>query len=123
MVMTPLPPPNRTTLGLVSLVVPGPDRKRQPAPYSYRIAYRNPDAAVGECVMVWDVYGGRMPYQVAAERDRTGIRYHCTCADAVYRGDVDPRHVCKHVAALLDTFPPSLGEPVLEGGDGRIGMP
>ena len=121
--MTPVPPPNRATLGFLSLVVPGPDRKRRPVPYSYRIAYRDSDAPVGGCVMVWDVSGGRLPYQIAAERVRTGVRYHCTCADSVYRTDRDPGHVCKHVAALLETFPPSLGEPVLEGGDGRVGVP
>src|SRR5438105_2477313 len=80
MAMAPTPQPDRATLGLLSLVVPGPDRKRRPAPYSYRIAFRNPGATEGECVMVWDVYGGRLPYQVAAERNRTGVRYYCTCA-------------------------------------------
>jgi len=112
-------------LGLLSVIVPGPDRKRMPAPYAYRIAYRNPAAGEGECVMVWEVYGGRLPYQIAAERSAGSVVYHCTCADAVYRGEENPDHVCKHVQALLDTFPPlpSLREPVLEGGHGQVGVP
>jgi len=99
-------PRTYTTLGLLSVIVPGPDRKRLPAPYAYRIAYRNAEAGDGECAMVWEVYGGRLPYQIAAERTTDGVVYHCSCADAVYRGEDNPGHVCKHVQALLDTFPP-----------------
>jgi len=49
---------------------------------------------------MWDVMGGRDIYQVVLERQPNGrMRYHCTCADAVYRGENRP-HTCKHVKGL-----------------------
>ena len=58
------------------------------------------------CVMAWEVSGGRGPYQVALERLSPGrMKWHCTCADAVYRGEQDPNHVCKHVTGLLECLP------------------
>jgi hypothetical protein len=51
--------------------------------------------------MLWDVLGGREVYQVALERlPGGGMRWHCTCADAVYRGD--GQHQCKHVKGLVE---------------------
>ena len=89
---------------LLTLVIPGSSRKREAAVYHYRIGYRAPDAGEPGCVMTWNVSGGRMAYQVAAERLETGrLAWHCTCADAVYRHD--GRHTCKHVANLLATMP------------------
>jgi hypothetical protein len=42
-----------------------------------------------------------MPYQVALERDEAGnLRLHCTCADAIFRGE-EQGHFCKHVLGLL----------------------
>jgi hypothetical protein len=82
-------------------VLPGPDRKRTASPYSYRLTYRNPDSQADGCVMVWEVQGGRAAYQIAVERhgaDR--LRVHCTCADAIYRGE-NEGHVCKHVTGFL----------------------
>ena len=38
-------------------------------------------------------------------------RWHCSCADAVYRGEDDPRHQCKHVRGLVD-YLPTVGTPV-----------
>jgi hypothetical protein len=89
--------------GVVALVtaLPGPDRKRTVSPYSYRLTYRNPDPQAAGCVMVWEVHGGRAAYQIAVERhgaDR--LRVHCTCADAVFRGET-AGHVCKHVIGFL----------------------
>jgi hypothetical protein len=89
--------------GVLALVttLPGPDRKRTASPYSYRLTYRNPDPQADGCVMVWEVHGGRASYQVAIERhggDR--LRLHCTCADAVFRGE-EGGHVCKHVTGFL----------------------
>ena len=83
-------------------LLPGPDRKRQARPYGYRLSYRNPDRDAAGCVMLWEVSGGRLCYQVALERDEAGaLRLHCSCADAIYRGETEGR-LCKHVRGLLD---------------------
>jgi hypothetical protein len=89
--------------GVVALVtaLPGPDRKRTASAYAYRLTYRNPDPAAHGCVMTWEVRGGRSAYQLAVERHAAGeMRVYCTCADAVYRGEVEG-HVCKHVSGFL----------------------
>lgn len=80
--------------------LPGPTRKRAEVAYLYTIRYWNPDVATG-CVMLWEVQGGRAIYQIALERDVEGsLRLHCTCADAIYRGEDRP-HFCKHMHGLL----------------------
>jgi hypothetical protein len=57
--------------------------------------------------MSWEVTGGRMPYQIALERSEDGnLRIHCTCADAVFRGEEEGRF-CKHVHGLLRLGGPS----------------
>jgi hypothetical protein len=95
------------TKSLVVAALPGPTRKRTPTPYCYRLTYRNPDPAVPGCSLLWDVLGGRLRYQIALERETDGqLRWHCTCADAIYRGETEPNHVCKHVRGLLN-----LGRP------------
>jgi hypothetical protein len=82
--------------------LPGPTRKRAPSPYCYRLTYRNPDPVAAGCALLWDVMGGRLIYQIALERRDDGeLLWHCTCPDAVYRGENGP-HVCKHVRALLE---------------------
>jgi hypothetical protein len=92
--------------GLLILTLPGPDRRRSLAMYQYRVIYRNPTPAETGCVMTWDVSGGRLPYQISLERTADdGLLWHCSCADAVYRGEDDPAHVCKHVRGLIDTLP------------------
>jgi hypothetical protein len=49
---------------------------------------------------MWEVMGGRDIYQVALERLPGGrLRWHCTCADAIFRCDNGP-HVCKHIRGL-----------------------
>ena len=91
-------------------VLPGPDRRRSRTLYHYRVAYRSADPAQPGCVALWEVVGGRTPYQVALERDDGGhYCWHCTCADAVYRAE-DEGRVCKHVRGLL-AFGPPLPEP------------
>jgi hypothetical protein len=81
-------------------LLPGPTRKRTQSPYCYRLTYRNPHPGEPGCALLWEVAGGRMPYQIVLERsDRGELRWHCTCADAVYRGENAP-HVCKHVRGL-----------------------
>ena len=91
---------NPGVLALVT-VLPGPDRKRTASPYSYRLTYRNPDPQSAGCVMVWEVQGGRAAYQIAVERHAAGeLRLHCTCADAIFRGE-NREHVCKHVTGFL----------------------
>lgn len=92
--------------GLLILTLPGPDRRRSLAMYQYRVIYRNPKPDETGCVMTWDVSGGRLPYQISLERTTDGgLMWHCSCADAVYRGEDDPAHLCKHVRGLIDTLP------------------
>ena len=80
--------------------LPGPTRKRTPSPYCFRLVYRNRDESAVGCALQWDVLGGREVYQVAMERLESGrLRWHCTCPDAVYRGENAP-HLCKHVRGL-----------------------
>lgn len=92
---------------LITLVLPGPDRKRQPVPYHYRITFRAPSAVEPGCVATWEVYGGREEYQISLERTHGGeLLWHCTCPDAVYRADDNnpTPHYCKHVRGLIDLF-------------------
>jgi hypothetical protein len=98
MTATQLPVP--ICIGL-DVLLPGPDRKRTVAPYHFHLRYRRPEQDARGCLMTWDVVGGRMPYQLALERQEKGdLRIHCTCADAVYRGE-QPGHRCKHVEGFL----------------------
>ncbi len=106
-----VPSPAGRTFGLVTLMLPGTDRKRSLSLYQYRVTYRNPDLTEAGCAMTWEVSGGRLPYQIAAERFEGGaIRWHCSCADAVYRGEDNPDHACKHVRGLLEMMP-TLAKP------------
>jgi hypothetical protein len=90
--------------------LPGPTRKRTPSPYCYRLVFSNPDPGGEGCALLWEVLGGREEYQVALERKRSGeLRWHCSCADAIFRGENQP-HTCKHVRGLL-----SLGRKPGEG--------
>ena len=92
--------------GMLIVTLPGPDRRRSLAMYQYRVTYRNPTPGEPGCVMTWEVSGGRLPYQIAVERTAgDDLRWHCSCADAVYRGEDNPEHVCKHVRGLIDTLP------------------
>jgi hypothetical protein len=89
--------------------LPGPSRKRTPSAYCYRLTYRTPDPAEPGCLLLWDVLGGRDVYQIALQRQQGGgLRWHCTCADAVYRGESRP-HLCKHVRGLQALGRPPLG--------------
>src|SRR5262245_11619448 len=81
--------------------LPGPTRKRTSSPYCYLLTYRNPDPRAVGCSLLWDVHGGRLTYQIALEREESGrLTWHCTCADAVYRGELVENHCCKHVRGL-----------------------
>jgi hypothetical protein len=81
--------------------LPGPDRKRSETVYRYRLTYRTTAPEAAGCLMTWEVNGGRMSYQVAVERQEDGrVRLHCTCADAVFRGETEGR-ACKHVRGLV----------------------
>jgi hypothetical protein len=91
----------RASFAIVTVVLPGPTRKRLPAPYQFRVTYRNPDTSEPGCVMTWSVTGGREEYQVAAERTDGGyLNWHCTCPDAVYHGTYRHAYCCKHVHGL-----------------------
>ena len=91
-------------LGYFALL-PGPDRRRSPGLYHYRLVFRGETPDRPGCVGMWEVLGGRMPYQIALERDDAGRHaWHCTCADAVYRAEEQGR-VCKHVQGLLNFGP------------------
>ena len=108
MVSTPNPEVPADPAMLVTSL-PGPSRKRTPSPYRYLLTYRSPEPGAPGCALLWDVHGGRLTYQVALERESSGgLRWHCTCADAVYRGD-SSRHACKHVRGLqsIDRQPAS----------------
>lgn len=97
---------------LITLVLPGPDRKRTPAAYHFRVTYRNPEPGETGCVMTWDVTGGRDVYQIALERGADGRHlWHCTCEDAVYRHENRNDRHCKHVHGLMELFE-TLGNPV-----------
>ena len=50
------------------VLLPGSDRKRTRSPYGYRLIHRAADASQPGCVMSWEVWGGRLLYQVALER-------------------------------------------------------
>ena len=90
-------PRTRLRPNVVYTLLPGPTRRRVASPYRYRLIYRSQEPAVPGCLLLWDVDGGRMNYQIALERQENGLLvYHCTCADAVYRG-ADRPHQCKHV--------------------------
>jgi hypothetical protein len=81
--------------------LPGPTRKRTQCPYCFRLTYRSPDSAAEGCALLWEVYGGRLTYQIAVERDAGGgLTWHCTCADHVYRHEDAAGFQCKHVRAL-----------------------
>lgn len=100
--ITPVPMTCGMTIGLL----PGPNRKRTPRLYGFRVIYRNPDATEEGCLMTWEVLGGREKYQIALERLWTGgVKWHCTCADAIYKGSKNPYHVCKHVRAIQESLP------------------
>jgi hypothetical protein len=88
-------------------MLPGPSRKRVQGLYQYRLIYRHPEPEAEGCLVLWQVTGGRQVYQIALQRDeRKRLRWHCTCADAVYRGEKTAKHVCKHVQGLLAFAPP-----------------
>lgn len=83
--------------------LPGPGRKRARSPYCYRLLYLNSRPLREGCTLLWEVLGGRSPYQVALEREAAGrLRWHCTCADAVYRGEDSADYRCKHVRGLVE---------------------
>lgn len=93
-----------TSVALV-LQLPGPDRKRKPAPYLFRVLYRSPDPGEAGCVATWEVLGGREAYQISLENtERHELLWHCTCPDAVYREPYQHKHRCKHIRGLLNGF-------------------
>src|SRR5262245_8314368 len=95
------------TRAVLLTILPGPDRKRSETTYQYHLSYRHPQAEAEGCLMLWHVSGGRQEYQIALERDsQQRLHWHCTCADAVYRGEKLPNHICKHVRGLLAITPP-----------------
>jgi hypothetical protein len=92
-------------------LLPGPDRKRTAAAYQYRLIYQNPDPEAVGCKLIWEVSGGRAPYQIAIERTETGeVHSHCTCADAIFRA-FEANHVCKHIQGLLQIGRELLNQP------------
>jgi hypothetical protein len=107
-------------IGGLSTLLPGPGRRRSGKPYMYALTYRNPNPRAAGCVMTWEVRGGRQVYQIAIERDRAGrLHFHCTCADAVFRGDQEG-HRCKHVRGFLDATR-QLRQPADDHAPLRIG--
>ena len=102
----------KSSFALITLMLPGPDRKKTPAPYHFRVTYRNPEPGEEGCVATWEVLGGREEYQISLERATAGeLIWHCTCADAVYHADYRNAHHCKHVQGLMNVFE-TIGTPV-----------
>jgi hypothetical protein len=96
---------NRPPFAMISLVLPGPDRKRMPVPYHYRLTFRAANPHEPGCAATWEIYGGREEYQLVLERTAGGeLLWHCSCADAVYRARDGNPHYCKHIRALKDLF-------------------
>jgi hypothetical protein len=104
-------------------LLPGPDRRRTATTYRYKLIYRNPADKAPGCVMLWEVSGGRLPYQIALERTEKGqLRLHCSCADAIFRAEGEGRF-CKHVGGLLAEFrnpKPEIRNPKLENRNPKI---
>ncbi len=116
--MNALPEMIASPLPCLVTLLPGPDRKRTPALYRYRVKYRNPEPAVAGCVLLWEVAGGRLDYQIALERDERGnLRLHCTCADASFRAE-DEGRFCKHVLGLIEFGRPAHPCPQVGTGCG-----
>jgi hypothetical protein len=102
---------------LLSLLIPGPSRKRTPSTYHFRNTFRNPELASEGCVATWKVMGGREEYQISLERtERAELRWHCCCADAVFREDSHKGHRCKHIRGLVQALdaiaPPKTSQSV-----------
>ena len=75
----------RQSFALITVVLPGPDRKRTPAPYHFRVTYRNPDPTEPGCVMTWEVSAAARSIRSRSSGPTTGeLLWHCTCPDAVY---------------------------------------
>jgi hypothetical protein len=90
---------------LITMLLPGPDRKRTLSPYHFRVTYRNPEPSEVGCVVTWEVLGGREEYQISLERtEGHDLIWHCTCPDAVYHTDYRNAHRCKHVQGLVNVF-------------------
>ncbi len=107
--------PNHALCIGLDVLLPGPDRKRTSKAYHYHLTYRRPEPDALGCVMTWEVQGGRLPYQIALDcRDPEHLEIHCTCADAIYRGD-QAGHRCKHVEGFLEfgRMLPGAEEPTL----------
>ncbi len=95
---------------LITMMLPGPDRKRIPSPYHFRVTYRNPNPGEPGCVTTWEVRGGRDEYQISLERTDDGsMIWHCTCPDAVYHADYRHACGCKHVQGLKQVFESVVG--------------
>lgn len=98
---SPEKPDSGHELAELQITLPGPERRRQAHPYTYRLTYANPEQQPG-CQRIWEVTGGRQPYQITLERDARGnLHLHCSCADAIFRKDNEGRF-CKHVFGLLE---------------------
>lgn len=120
-----------TSQGGFTLVLPGPSRKRLPSPYRFSAVYRSPEPFAPGCVAVWTVLGGREDYQIALERtEKNRLRWHCSCADSVFRQNELHSHQCKHIHGLFEVFE-TIGTPMIrdplagtrdQGGGAREGM-
>lgn len=99
------PSTRKAKIGQIVLDLPGPDRKRLPKEYRYRVVFQHEGEREPGCVMMWEVTGGREVYQIALERtDRGNTKWHCTCADATFRGEQSANYQCKHVHGLIQTM-------------------
>ncbi len=105
------------TNSLLVAPIPGPDRKRTVRSYLFRVTYQTECPEETGCLMTLAVEGGREEYQLALERTEQGsLQWHCTCADAVYRGESEGK-TCKHVRGLLSVGRP--GQSPAEEGSAK----
>lgn len=97
----------------IVILLPGSGRKKLLRPYRYQVSFRSPEPEAVGCVLIWEVCGGNLEYQIALERQETGaLRMHCTCADSVYRSEIIENHRCKHIRGLLELQRPKQPLPL-----------
>jgi hypothetical protein len=109
---------DRPDASVLVAALPGPSRKRSTVPYLFQLTYQNTNPRAVGCALLWEVHGGRTPYQIALEREaRGGYRWHCTCADAIYRGEDVPFYRCKHVRGLIAIGRPDRVESASSSAD------
>ena len=75
-------------------------REAHAEPLWFRLTYRSRDPKADRLYAALGRIRRRSEYQIAVEREEGGcVRWHCTCADWVYRNEDFPDYQCKHIRA------------------------